>query len=906
MLNRHTRGAGSATLAAWLGPVAVVVAMVTAMTTGLAATASGAAAPAGTSTPLQIILMIGDGMGHAHLDLLRSRGPAHLNELHMLASLRTASLSGITDSAAAATALSTGERTVNGRLSVSPGGHPWPSLFERARRAGLRLGLVTTVAVTDATPAAFAAHAEDRRNHRTVAGQYLDLGVDVILGGGGYHWTPSLWPRRGEVAPLDRATAMGYAVVRRRDELLKLMGGPLPPGQRLLGLFSDSSMAYEAERPTHEPSLAEMTDAALRVLSRDNAPFVLVVEAGRIDHLGHEGRADALAAELSAFDAAVDVALRYLAEHPEALLVVTADHETGGLKAAPTGEWRFTRAGGHTDAPVPLLAKGAGAEYLSGALHLADVGGTLAQLVDSWRDESTAITVMTFNIHGGIGSDLRYDLERLQNLLKESGADIIALNEVEHGSARVHGDRVADLLARALGYEHVFAPTLGTAGSGFGNALLSRFPILTRTTVPLPGKSGSEPRNVIWATLDVDGTPLNVLVTHFSTPSEGNGVEQARAIERLAFEKDFGGTGGPAVLLGDLNFVPMDSLELASLSRRFMDSWPLYRLLSAPWWLSRAGFFERDYRRGGYTYDAFDPSRRIDYVLTTPGLLPDPAGPTLVWRTMASDHLPYQVTLRLPRRHSPAGLSRVRAVQLEAYAQVLAGTTLPPPSGRPVVAIHAGEAAERWLDLLGRHLPDEVARIEDLVEDAGMVSRRLNDAELSTLASPAASGVSLLVLPYARELTARQEAALRRFVAEGGGLLALDEAGLLPAVQELVGFRLAGWQFCPLGAELALENSRTVPPRGFFILEPFPFTQVLGTWMPVGPQYAANRPLVVARGRAAYAAGFLFAEEVMPEDPVFRKTVSRLLGVLTGTLPRQEGVKSHAGALDTASVGSGR
>lgn len=869
--------------------------------------------------PARIILFVADGMGEQHLELLhaeRLRG-AHVDRLQAVSSLGTLSLSGVTDSAAAATALSTGRQTYNGMLSVSPGGHPWLTLFERGRAAGMRLGLVTTTAVTDATPAAFAAHSSRRQEHRSVAFQYLDARVDVILGGGRYHWVRGLWDRPDQVAPLERARSLGYAVFETGAGVQGALasrqgeGAARAPGL-LLGLFSDSSMAYEAERRRGEPSLADMTRWALEwldggepldadgrpgvdvrpdgdePLGGERHPFLLIVEAGRIDHLGHEGRMELLARELEALDDAVGVAMEYARRRPGTAVILTADHETGGLERSAERAWSFRRAGGHTDRPVPLLVNAPYAGCFEGARHLTDAGRALAGLVDARAGAATSLTTMTFNVHKGIGSDLRRDPERLLALIGASAADLVALNEVEHGREGAGGRPPTPYLAEALDYHWIFAPAIGTESEGFGNALLSRFPIREWEAVPLPVRPGAEPRSLLRAVVDVAGIPLTVLVTHLSTPSEGGGLEQAQAIAHMATRRRLGGRGGPAILMGDLNCIPLEGAELAALSAVFVDTWPLAKMLGAPASLAGSSLSEREYARGGYTYDAFDPSRRIDYVFATPGIMPDPARPARVIRTLASDHLPYVVTLRLPQAQGDWGHGDVGVDGGGAPI-----TREPPPGGEPLArdaVIHAGLDVEALWQLLRRDLPGEVERLSRLLQEAGFAPRLAGPGELAALQPPGSSGVGMLVLLHTRALEAEQRRAVERFVEAGGALLAVGEAALEPSVRALAGIRMAGWQAPPLGVLWEARDAAARPLRtgGLPLVRALLGSQVVARWHVAGAagetRPPADWPLVVVRGRVGYDAGILAEEEVV-EDPASFGWAVGLLRMLAGRLP---------------------
>lgn len=234
----------------------------------------------------------------------------------------------VTDSAASATAMSTGRRTANEMIGMLPDGQRPETLLKAARAAGKRIGLVTTAAVHDATPAAMSVHARSRRNAQQIVDQYLALEPDVLMGGGRDYFLPRGEPGgrrddgRNVIAALQ---AQGYAYARTAAELEHARGG------RLLGLFADGDLGYEIDRPPGEPSTAQMTAAALRALRDAPGGFVLLIENENVDTAGHRNDVAALIRALWAFDEAVKVALDFQKAHPDTLVVITGDHETGGL-----------------------------------------------------------------------------------------------------------------------------------------------------------------------------------------------------------------------------------------------------------------------------------------------------------------------------------------------------------------------------------------------------------------------------------------------------------------------------------------------------------------------------------------------------------------------------------------------
>jgi alkaline phosphatase len=236
----------------------------------------------------------------------------------------------VTDSAAAASAMSVGVTVKNGAISITPDGQSPSTVMEAAKAAGKRIGLVTTAAVYDATPAAFALHAKTRRDSQALVDQLLALEPDVLMGGGADYFLPDSAPggkRKDGRDVLAAFRAKGYPVVRDTAELAAASG------PKLLALFSADDMDFEIDRdPAREPTTAEMTTAALKALGQQSPDgFVLLVENENIDTAGHRNDAASLMRALWAFDDAVKIALEFQRRHPDTLVIVTGDHETGGF-----------------------------------------------------------------------------------------------------------------------------------------------------------------------------------------------------------------------------------------------------------------------------------------------------------------------------------------------------------------------------------------------------------------------------------------------------------------------------------------------------------------------------------------------------------------------------------------------
>ena len=338
--------------------------------------------------PRNIILFIGDGMGAVHRTAAQwvqvgLAGKLEMDDLPVNGWSRTASAdNAVTDSAAGATALATGVRTNNGWLAIGPEHSALTTILEYARVEGKSAGLVTTVQVWHATPAAFAAHVEDRNLMDEIAGQMFDEGVEVMLGGGENQFLPNSVAgcfgngTRGDTRNLlAEAVAAGYTHVCTAPELEAIDASAT---SRLVGLFADEEMG----RP-YSPGLATMTQRAIDVLSRDPQGFFLMVEGGRIDKAAHANNGAEAIADTLGLDEAVAVGKAFAASAGNTLVIVTADHETGGMAlvpgsacATPNGPFNILDDGqfcvtwtttGHTSADVPVTASGPFAYMLSGS-----------------------------------------------------------------------------------------------------------------------------------------------------------------------------------------------------------------------------------------------------------------------------------------------------------------------------------------------------------------------------------------------------------------------------------------------------------------------------------------------------------------------------------------------------------
>jgi alkaline phosphatase len=320
------------------------------------------AAPIPAAPPRNVILFIGDGMGpqQVRAAVFFTGAPLCFQAFGIQTTVTTYSAnSAVPDSAATATAIATARKVNNGVVSVAlPGdGHSLRTMLEFFKDKGKRTGLVTTVHMTDATPAAFGAHRATRGDSTGVASDYLSLSrPNVLLGGGGYGLSPAT------------ATAAGYEVVTDRAGLLAL---DTEAAVRVSGQFGYGELPYERDGLGNLPHLTDMTDVALRVLDNEPAGFFLMVEGGKIDHACHMLDLPRMLYEMIAFDKAVSVALHWAAGRDDTLIIVTADHETGGLQVvADQGPGNYPAvtwiSPAHTATPVPVYAWGANAGLIAG------------------------------------------------------------------------------------------------------------------------------------------------------------------------------------------------------------------------------------------------------------------------------------------------------------------------------------------------------------------------------------------------------------------------------------------------------------------------------------------------------------------------------------------------------------
>ena len=319
----------------------------------------------GEQKPPNIIFIIGDGMGIGAITAARCMGPGEyggltLDTMPVTGFVKTHSENAlVTDSAASGTALATGHKTQNGRLSTDAQGRRLLTIAELASETGKSTGIITTDLLTGATPAAFFSHCDSRAEQESIALQLPATPVTVAMGGGKEYFLPAVEGRGGRKDAEDvvaMAKSKGFEVCFDSASLAAVKP------RRLLGLFT-----FDAAGPTLEAMLA----STLAVVSANPRGFFIMAESCLPDKGGHANNLDTSFRGVSALDDALRCALVFAKKDGNTLVVVTADHETGGLAVQSQDDknpklkpgWL---SGDHTGNMVPVYAFGPGAEFFSG------------------------------------------------------------------------------------------------------------------------------------------------------------------------------------------------------------------------------------------------------------------------------------------------------------------------------------------------------------------------------------------------------------------------------------------------------------------------------------------------------------------------------------------------------------
>ncbi|HOK84443.1 MAG TPA: alkaline phosphatase [Pseudothermotoga sp.] len=285
---------------------------------------------------VNVIFLIGDGMSTNQLVLASILEGKVLNIMKLPYSGITLTYSAdswVTDSAPAGTALATGFKTLNKAIGVLPNNEPVYSMVELARDLGYKTGIVVACRVTHATPASFYGHVANRDDELVLAEQLSNAGIDVVFGGGYSYFLPESkgGTRKDGKDLVEKMIGQGYEYITKKSELDSIKG------EKVLGLFAPSHLAPVTERTGEQPTLDVMTKKAIEILSRSSEDFILMVEGSQIDWEAHANDFYGVWKEVMEFDNAVKVAIDFAKQNGNTLVVVTGDHETGGLSLSKGG-----------------------------------------------------------------------------------------------------------------------------------------------------------------------------------------------------------------------------------------------------------------------------------------------------------------------------------------------------------------------------------------------------------------------------------------------------------------------------------------------------------------------------------------------------------------------------------------
>lgn len=313
--------------------------------------------------PKNIIILIGDGMGINQVQAGYTRNGGHLNMTDRCpysGFRRTNSANKYTtDSAAGGTAIACGKKTNNGTIGMTPDGNPLQSIIQLAASKGMATGVVSTSSVTDATPASFVAHQTTRYDQEGIAAQFPESGIDLFIGGGRKYFEQRKDGRNLSEELERKGYKIGYSLNDIQPKTCRKFGL----------LLAEDGMEPAGKRD--KDHLAKATEMAIEALSQNKKGFVLMVEGSQIDWGGHNNDMEYMVGEVLDFDRAVGKALDFAERNGNTLVLITADHETGGVVIA-NGDYDKKEVrvkyntGGHTASPVPFFSYGPGAERFSG------------------------------------------------------------------------------------------------------------------------------------------------------------------------------------------------------------------------------------------------------------------------------------------------------------------------------------------------------------------------------------------------------------------------------------------------------------------------------------------------------------------------------------------------------------
>lgn len=312
-----------------------------------------------------VILMIGDGMSipQIYAAMLTIDDTTAFERFPVTGLATTNSKSHkITDSAAGGTAIATGYKTNNGMIGMSHDSIPVPSMLEILSDKGMKTGIVVTSYIAHATPAAFVAKNVDRNNYEEIADDFAQCDVNILIGGGRKHFNQ----RKDNRNVIDEMSKDGWHYFDTLSKIEQL--------DKILILADDGHLPPYPQRGNFLP---DATSLALEKLKNENG-FFLMVEGSQIDFAGHYNDSTYLVNEMYDFNNTINIVLDFAKNNPNTLVVVTADHETGGLSMIDPNEsyskndFHFS-TGSHSPLLVPVFAYGPGAESFTGIMDNTDI-----------------------------------------------------------------------------------------------------------------------------------------------------------------------------------------------------------------------------------------------------------------------------------------------------------------------------------------------------------------------------------------------------------------------------------------------------------------------------------------------------------------------------------------------------
>lgn len=340
--------------------------------------------PADTSvrTPKNIILLIGDGMGLTQVSTMYyyKEGPSNFSRFKYIGLHQNMPTSHrVTDSASGATAFSAGVKTYNGAIGVDQDTLAVRTILELLAAKGLSTGLVATSSIQHATPASFYAHTASRNSYEEIARQLVHAPVNIFAGGGLQFFTN----RADKLNYIDSLKQQGFQI-----ETTQLADAPLDIKKKYAYLLAPDGMPKMQDG--RGDFLPKATQMALNYLSQDQDGFFLMVEGSQIDWGGHANDAEYVIQETIDFDKTIGLALDFAAKDKNTLVIVTADHETGGMSLSAStvfGQGDYSKitpsfsTGNHSAALIPVFAYGPGADYFMGIYQNNEIFDKMMQAI---------------------------------------------------------------------------------------------------------------------------------------------------------------------------------------------------------------------------------------------------------------------------------------------------------------------------------------------------------------------------------------------------------------------------------------------------------------------------------------------------------------------------------------------